>query len=88
MATLAILQNRAVVKLQLVNEHLTVALDTRVAIEQAKGVVSERTGLDMDQSFSRMRNHAARHHVRLLDLAQDIADRTLDAVTLDHWTDR
>ena len=83
MATLAILQNRAAVEAHQVNAHLAVALNTRVAIEQAKGVVSERTGLDMDQTFSLLRNHAANHHIRLVTVAQDIVNGTLDSATLD-----
>ncbi|MEY2591232.1 MAG: hypothetical protein QOJ67_3216, partial [Acidimicrobiaceae bacterium] len=57
-ATIAILQNRAAAHAQLVNEQLAQALNTRVVIEQAKGVVSERAGLDMEQAFSRLRRHA------------------------------
>src|SRR4029079_18486720 len=54
-ATIAILANRAAREAQLVNEQLTYALNSRVVIEQAKGMVAERLGLDMERSFERLR---------------------------------
>jgi len=48
--TVAILHHRAATEAQLVNEQLTHALNSRIVLEQAKGVVAERTGLDMDQA--------------------------------------
>ncbi len=83
MATLAILQNRAVVEAKHLNEHLADVLNDRIAIEQAKGVTSERTGLNMAQAFSLIRNHATRHHLRLVDVARDLVNRTLDVEALD-----
>ncbi len=50
-ATIAILQDRATQEVQLVNEQLTHALNSRAVIEQAKGMIAERLGLDMEQSF-------------------------------------
>lgn len=82
-ATRAILENRTAAEAQDVNEQATVALHARIAIEQAKGVVSERTGLNINQSFSLLRNHAANHHIRLVKLARSVVDGTVDAATLD-----
>ncbi|MDQ6697486.1 MAG: ANTAR domain-containing protein, partial [Actinomycetota bacterium] len=76
-ATLAIVQHRASIDVPLLNEQLSVVLNNRVTIEQAKGVVAERTGLDMDLTFTRLRNHASLHEVRLVDVARDIVDGTL-----------
>jgi GAF domain-containing protein len=82
-ATIAILQNRAAAHAQLVNEQLAQALNTRVVIEQAKGVVSERAGLDMEQAFARLRRHARNHNLLLADVANDVANRTVPTEDLD-----
>jgi GAF domain-containing protein len=82
-ATIAILQHRAGAEAKVVNQQLHDALNTRIIIEQAKGVVSERAGLDMEQSFSRLRNHACNHNLRLVDVAQGVIDGTLPESSLD-----
>jgi GAF domain-containing protein len=84
-ATIAILQHRAVREAQLVNEQLNNALNTRVVIEQAKGVISEREGLDLESSFLLLRNHARNHNLRLVDVATSITTGTLPASTLDRF---
>lgn len=82
-ATIATLQHRAAAEAQAVNDQLTHALNTRVVIEQAKGMVGERTGLSMEQSFNLLRSHARNHNRRLADVASDIIDGTLAAASLD-----
>jgi GAF domain-containing protein len=82
-ATIAILQHRAAAEAQVVNEQLQHALNTRIVIEQAKGVVAERAGLDMEQSFALLRNHARSHNLRLVDVAQAVIDGTLATRSLD-----
>ena len=51
-ATIAILQHRATLEAQVINEQLNHALNSRIVIEQAKGMVAEREGLTMEQAFS------------------------------------
>jgi GAF domain-containing protein len=82
-ATIAILQHRAVLEGQVVNEQLQHALNTRVVIEQAKGVVAEREGLNMEDAFATLRHHARNHNLRLADVAHDVIGGTLAASTLD-----
>jgi GAF domain-containing protein len=82
-ATIAILQQRATMEAKVLNEQLSRALNTRVVIEQAKGVLAERASLDMEQSFSRLRNHARSHNLRLVDISQGIIDGTLSTESLD-----
>jgi GAF domain-containing protein len=82
-ATIAILQQRAALEAQLVNEQLDVALNSRILIEQAKGMVAERQGLDMEDAFSALRNHAGNHNVRLADVARKVIEGTLAASALD-----
>ena len=82
-ATIAILQQSAAFEAQTLNQQLSQALRTRIVIEQAKGVVAESTGLEMDRSFLRLRNHARNHNRRLADVAQEIVNRTLAPDGLD-----
>ena len=50
LATISVLQHRAATEAQRLNEQLSVALSSRVVIEQAKGVISERAGLDLAEA--------------------------------------
>jgi len=76
-ATIGILQHRAAEERRLLAEQLQYALDSRVAIEQAKGVVAQHAGLGMDDAFSALRRYARDHNQRLVDVAHAIANRTL-----------
>src|ERR671934_153764 len=51
------------------NANLQRALDTRVVIEQAKGVLAERFGLDVPEAFQLLRTSARSNRMRLHDLA-------------------
>jgi len=82
-ATIAILSQRASAEAQAVNEQLTQALNSRIVIEQAKGMVAQRTGLDMEQSFLRFRAHARNHNLRLADVARSLIEGDLRAEALD-----
>ena len=82
-ATIAILQHRAALEAQVLNEQLSQALNTRIVIEQAKGVVAERQSLDMEQAFSYLRTHARNHNRRLADVAREVIAGTLPAAALD-----
>ncbi len=76
-ATIAILQQRVLSEARLVNDQLNNALTSRVVIEQAKGVLAERTGLSMESSFDAMRQHARNHNLRLADVARKVIEKTL-----------
>jgi len=82
-ATIAVLQHRAALEAHVLNEQLNNALNTRIVIEQAKGMVAEREGLDMEQSFIALRRHARNHNLRLADVARDVIDGVLTASALD-----
>ena len=82
-ATIAILQHRAVHETQLVNEQLNWALNSRIVIEQAKGMIAERAGLNMQEAFSTLRTYARNHNLRLADVALDVIDGTLAPSALD-----
>ncbi len=87
-ATIAILQHRASTEAQSVNEQLNHALNSRIVIEQAKGMLAERLGLDMDQAFRTLRGHSRNHNLRLADVAGDVISGTLSASALDHPSTR
>jgi GAF domain-containing protein len=83
-ATIAILQQRASLEARIVNEQLNLALNSRIVIEQAKGVIAERRGLTMERAFTTLRTHARNHNLRLVDVAHAIIAGTLDPASVDH----
>jgi len=82
-ATIAILQHRATLEAQVVNDQLLHALNSRVVIEQAKGMVAERAGLDMEQAFTALRTYARSHNMRLVDVAEAVIGGALAPTALD-----
>jgi transcriptional regulator with GAF, ATPase, and Fis domain len=82
-ATIAVLQHRAALEAQVINEQLHHALNSRIVIEQAKGIVAERQGLNMEQAFWALRNHARDHNLRLVDVADGVIGGSVAASDLD-----
>ena len=78
LAALSIIQHQAAAEAQLLNEQLSGALISRVVIEQAKGVISERASVDLAEAFSRLRAYARNRNLRLTEVAQAAIDGTLD----------
>jgi transcriptional regulator with GAF, ATPase, and Fis domain len=76
-ATISILQERAVRRREVVNEQLQTALNSRVVIEQAKGVLAERSQTDMAESFEVLRRYAREHNRRLTEIALDVVNGIL-----------
>ena len=79
LATISILQHGGAIETQHVNEQLTRALKDRIVVEQAKGVVAERAGIDMPEAFSRLRSYARAHRLPLAQVAEAAIDGTLEA---------
>jgi transcriptional regulator with GAF, ATPase, and Fis domain len=71
-ATISLLQQRLVEESAIAQAQLQRALDSRVVIEQAKGFLAQRNGLDMDAAFRVLRAHARSTHARLADVAADV----------------
>ncbi|MEU4350826.1 GAF and ANTAR domain-containing protein [Streptomyces sp. NPDC023838] len=73
-ATISLLQHRTAQRSTALNEQLQTALNSRVLIEQAKGKLAERQGIDMEQAFTALRGYARSHNRRLSDLARAFID--------------
>lgn len=81
-ATIGLLQERAVRQKELVAEQLQSALNSRVLIEQAKGVLSERASIDVDGAFGWIRDYSRSMRLSLSGVAGSIIDGTLDVAEL------
>jgi GAF domain-containing protein len=77
-ATIGLLQQRAHREADTVVTQLQTALNSRVLIEQAKGILAERLDLPMDEAFSTLRRHARAHHRHLSELAHAVVTGTED----------
>ena len=82
-ATIAVLQHRATLEAQVLNEQLNHALNTRIVVEQAKGMVAERESLGVEEAFTLLRRHARNHNLRLADVARSVISGDLAAAKLD-----
>ncbi|HSV39820.1 MAG TPA: GAF and ANTAR domain-containing protein [Nocardioidaceae bacterium] len=71
-ATIGLLQERAVREKHLIAEQLQAALNSRIQIEQAKGILSERLAVPLDEAFVMMRKHARANNLRLADAAAGV----------------
>lgn len=71
-ATIGILQQRSRHRSTLLAENLQRALNTRIVVEQAKGVLCERGPMPMEQTFDLLRKYARSHNLKLSDLAHAI----------------
>jgi AmiR/NasT family two-component response regulator len=76
-ATIGILQERAIQRAEILAEQLQAALNSRVVIEQAKGLLAAVGDLTMDAAFVQLRAHARNHNRRLSELAVDLIERRI-----------
>ena len=70
--TIGILQERKVTRGKQRSQQLQHALDARVVVEQAKGILAERHGVSLNQAFEGLRRHARNNHIKVRDVCQDI----------------
>jgi hypothetical protein len=77
-ATIGILQERGSRRRELLARQLQEALDSRVIIEQAKGVLAERRGTHVDEAFRMLRQHARSSGERLSEVARRVVSRELE----------
>jgi transcriptional regulator with GAF, ATPase, and Fis domain len=81
-ATIGILAQRSLHQAELLAAQLQNALNSRVVIEQAKGVLAERRRISVDAAFALLRGHARNHNLRLSDVARDVAEGSTTASEL------
>lgn len=78
-ATIGILQERTVKQQSDLSAQLQAALNSRIAVEQAKGIVAERLKVDMETAFATVRNYARNHSIQLSAVARALIDGSLTA---------
>jgi GAF domain-containing protein len=75
--TVGILQERSLRASATLQNQLQRALDSRVVIEQAKGILAHTHGLSMDEAFQRLRDFARSERRSIADVARGLVDRTI-----------
>jgi GAF domain-containing protein len=76
-ATIGILQERAMRESTIAREQLQRALNSRVVIEQAKGVVAQTRNVSMEEAFSLIRDYARKNQTPLAVVSEGIVARTI-----------
>jgi AmiR/NasT family two-component response regulator len=71
-ATIGILQERAIRHAEIVTEQLQTALNSRVVIEQAKGVLAQSGQVTMATAFDRLRRYSRGHNLLLGEVARRV----------------
>ena len=74
-ATIGILQERSVRRAEVVAEQLQGALTTRIAVEQAKGVLAERGQVAMATAFAHLRTYCRHRGLKIGDVSADVVAR-------------
>jgi transcriptional regulator with GAF, ATPase, and Fis domain len=77
-ATIGILHERAMRESDIAQEQLQHALNSRVVIEQAKGVIAQTRSVTMDEAFRRLRQYARSNNRGLREIAELVVTRELN----------
>ena len=78
-ATIGILQERISRESTILAEQLHRALDTRIVVEQAKGMIAHTLTIRIDDAFALIRNYARSHHLTILAVAEGVSERSISA---------
>ncbi|HUQ56361.1 GAF and ANTAR domain-containing protein [Lentzea sp.] len=81
-ATIGLLQARVISHRELLAGQLQNALQSRVLIEQAKGVLAERLQIDMDRAFDALRRYSRDNNLRLREVADGVITGVIDVAAL------
>ena len=76
-ATIGILHERTLRESTVLSQQLQAALNSRVTIEQAKGVVSQTSGVPIDEAFDLIRDYARRNRVGISVVASGLVNRSI-----------
>jgi hypothetical protein len=76
-ATVTLIQERALREANIARSQLQRALESRIVIEQAKGVIAHREQVDMDEAFALLRSEARASRRRLSLVAQEVIDAAI-----------
>jgi transcriptional regulator with GAF, ATPase, and Fis domain len=71
-ATIGLMQERAIHRGDVLTEQLQSALNSRIVIEQAKGALSQIHDCSPDEAFELLRSYTRRHQQRLGDVARAV----------------
>jgi len=71
-AAIALLQERAIRRGEVLSEQLQGALNSRIVIEQAKGAIAQSLGISIDAAFTVLRGYARRHNRKLTEVAHEV----------------
>lgn len=58
-------------------------MNSRITIEQAKGVLAEVARIGTDEAFARLRSYARKHNTKLTDIATAVVNRALPETAMD-----
>jgi GAF domain-containing protein len=76
-ATISILQDRVLDSAQVLADQMQHALHSRIALEQAKGIVAEVLVVSMDEAFDVLRGHARANTLKLSELSRRLVEREI-----------
>jgi GAF domain-containing protein len=71
-ASIALMQERAISRAEILTEQLQGALNSRIIIEQAKGAIAQAHNIDVDTAFALIRAYARRTNQRLSGIAHTV----------------
>ena len=76
-ATIGILHERSLRESDVIRQQLQNALNSRILIEQAKGVIAQRNTVSMDEAFTLLRSYARNNQRGIAEVAADLVGRRL-----------
>ncbi|HEX3829336.1 MAG TPA: GAF and ANTAR domain-containing protein [Sporichthyaceae bacterium] len=76
-ASVALVSGRAAEDKTVLAQQLQAALDSRVVLEQAKGILAQGGGVEIEHAFAALRGYSRDHNLKLTAVAQAVVSRRL-----------